>query len=175
MARGRFHVGCLVLCALWGSGCGYRLSGRTSGAGAGQTLSVPVFANLTTDFRIEQRLTAAVRREFIERTRYRLTPTGPADVVLSGEVIAISTIPTNFTPDGRGTAYAVAVDIGVQLRETATGRVLFANPRWLFRETFELSNDSEAFVAEDTAAMDRLARRFSESLVSSIFEATENP
>jgi hypothetical protein len=136
---------------------------------------VPVFANQTTDFRIEQRLTAAVRRELIERTRYELTSSGSGDVVLSGEVLSITTIPTNFTPDGRGTAYAVAVDIGVLLSEPATGRVLFANPRWLFRETFELSNDSEAFVAEDTAAMERLARRFSESLVSSIFEAASNP
>jgi hypothetical protein len=172
VTRGRFHAWGLLAGILFVSGCGYRLSGGSIDAGAGRTLAVPVFVNQTTEFRIEQRLTAAVRQELIQRTRYDVTSQTSADVLLTGEVLAITTIPIIFTDEGRGTAYTVAVDIGVRLTETSTGRILFDNPRWIFREVFELSNDSEAFVAEDTAAMERLARRFSEALVSSIFEAS---
>lgn len=172
MAQARFRLGCVLFCSLWFAACGYRLSGGNIDTGSGRTLAVPVFVNQTTDFRIEQRLTAAVRREFIQRTKYELTNRTSADVVLTGEVLSITTTPILFTPEGRGTAYNVAVDIGVRFVETATGRILFENPRWVFRDQFELANDSESFVAEDTAAMERLARSFSERLVSSIFEAS---
>ena len=157
------------------AGCGYRLAGERVDSGAGQTLAVPVFRNLTTEFRIEQQLTAAVRRELIRRTRYRVTPTRNGDVILAGEVLGINSIPIIFTDQGRGTAYTVAVDVRVRVTDTADGSILFQNDRWTFSEVFELSNDSEAFVAEDSAAIDRLARQFASSLVASLAYANPNP
>jgi hypothetical protein len=171
MVRAGFRFWSVLLIGLLLPACGYRLSGGNIDTGRGRTLAVPVFVNQTTDFRIEQRLTAAVRRELIQRTEYELTNSSSADVVLTGEVLSITTTPILFTPEGRGTAYNVAVDVGVRFFETGTGRILFENPHWVFRDQFELANDSESFVAEDTAAMERLARSFSERLVASIFES----
>ena len=161
----------LVLLLLTASGCGYRLAGGAIDSGEGRTLAVPIFDNLTTDFRIEQRLTAALRRELTQRTRFRVVPAALGDLVLNGQVLSISSIPIILSDRGRGTAYTVAVNLSVRMTDTSDGTVVFENPLWTFREVFELSNDSEDFVPEDTAAMDRLARRFAESLVAALFNA----
>jgi hypothetical protein len=153
------------------AGCGYRLAGDRMDFGSGQTLAVPVFGNQTTDFRIEQRLTEAVRRELIQRTRYQVVPASDGDVVLEGEVLAVTAIPIIFNQGGRGTTYSVAVDVSVRLREVPAGEILFQNERWTFREVFEVSNVSEEFVPEDAAAIERLARQFAGSLVASVFYA----
>ena len=167
----------VMLLLLAGSlaGCGYRLAGDRIDSGEGQTLAVPVFRSLTTDFRIEQQLTESVRRELIRRTRYRVTPSRDGDVVLTGEVLRMTSIPIIFTDQGRGTAYTVAVDVSVRVIDTSDGSVLFQNDRWTFSEVFELSNNSEEFVPEDSAAIDRLAGQFASSLVASLRFANRSP
>ena len=175
MLTGKFRT---TLVALWliGSiaGCGYRLAGERVDSGAGRTLVVPVFRSLTTDFRIEQQLTDAVRRELIRRTRYRVTPAGDGDVIVAGEVLDVTSIPIIFTDQGRGTAYTVAVALSVRVTDTADGSILFQNDRWTFSEVFELSNNSVEFVPEDSAAIDRLAGQFASSLVASLNYANPN-
>jgi hypothetical protein len=151
------------------AGCGYRLASDSVDIGSGQTLAIPVFGNQTTDFGIEQRLTDAVRRELIQRTHYRVTPAREGDVVLEGEVLAVTAIPIIFNEGGRGTTYSVAVDVSVMLRDVSAGTILFQNSRWTFREVFEVSNVSEEFVPEDAAAIERLGRQFAGSLVASVF------
>ena len=169
----KFHCELLFLSLLLlHAGCGYRLARGGTDSGAGQTLAVPVFGNLTTDFKIEQRLTEAVRRELIQRTRYQVTPSSQGDVILEGQVLSVTSIPIIFTDQGRGTAYSVAVDVGVRFTNSDDGRVLFETERWTFSEVFEVSRNSVEFIPEDTAAIDRLARRFAVSLVASLSNAS---
>jgi hypothetical protein len=173
MRSQKFHrLLCLSLLVLTASGCGYRLAGGGSDLGEGRTLAVPLLENLTTEFRIEQRLTSALRRELVQRTLYRVVSEPTGDVLLDGQVLSVTSIPVILTERGRGIGYTITVDLAVRMTETSSGRVVFENPRWTFREVFELSNDSEEFVPEDTAAMDRLARRFAESLVAALFNAS---
>jgi curli biogenesis system outer membrane secretion channel CsgG len=63
------------------------------------------------------------------------------------------------------------VDMNVRVTNTKTGEVVFQNDRWTFREVFELSQSSAEFVPEDTAALDRLARRFAASLVATVMHS----
>lgn len=169
----KFHGKLLFLSLLLlNAGCGYRLARGGTDSGSGQTLAVPVFGSLTTDFKIEQRLTEAVRRELIQRTRYQVTPSSQGDVILEGQVLSVTSIPIIFTDQGRGTAYSVAVAVGVRFTNSDDGTVLFETDRWTFSEVFEVSSNSAEFVPEDTAAIDRLARRFAESLVASLSNAS---
>jgi len=163
---------CLLLLIPLMTGCGYRLAGGDVASGIGQSIAVPLFRNETTNYRIEQRLTEAVRRELIQRTKYNVLPASTGDLVLFGQVLRVTSIPIIFTDRGRGTAYTVAVQVNVRLTDSRDGSVIFADERWTFREVFELSNDSETFVAEDPAAMERLARRFASALVASLFYAS---
>jgi len=158
---------CLVL-----AGCGYRLQGRISPLGEGQTLAVPVFQNESSEFRIEQRLTEAVRRELIRGTRYRVVPDAGGDVVLTGTVLDVTTAPTVFTDQGRAIVYTMAVVLAARMVSRADGAVLFEGDRLTFRQSFEVSNDSAEFVPEDAAAIDRLAREFASSLTASLVQAT---
>ena len=132
---------------------------------------MPTFGNRTTEFKIEQRLTDAVRRELIQRTRYRVTSADAGDVVLTGDVLNVRSIPIILTDRGRSIAYTIEVELDVRMVDGRDRRVLFQNERWTFREVFELSNESEGFLPEDTAAVERLARRFANSLVASLIQA----
>src|ERR1700738_249526 len=54
------------------SGCGYRVGGTASRLPPGlKVIAVPALENRTNQFRVEQRMTQAVVREFISRTKYR--------------------------------------------------------------------------------------------------------
>jgi hypothetical protein len=150
------------------SGCGYRLANKNLGGGDGQTIAVPTFANGTTTYRIEQRVTEAIRQEFIRRTRFKVVPDTSGDLLMTGEVLSYAAVPVIFNQQGRGSAYTMLVDLNVRLTDTKTGMVVFQNDRWTFREIFELSQNSAEFVPEDAAALDRLARRLASSLVASV-------
>jgi outer membrane lipopolysaccharide assembly protein LptE/RlpB len=161
----------LAILVMTGSGCGYRLANKKLNNGDGQTIAVPTFTNRTTTYRIEQRLTDAVRRELIRRTRFQVVPETTGDVVMAGEVLGYSASPVTFNEQGRGSSYSILVDVNVRLTDSKTGAVLFQNERWTFREVFELAQNSGEFVPEDTAALDRLARRFASSLVASVLHS----
>jgi hypothetical protein len=163
-----------ALCALLlGAGCGYRVAGRGSRLPAGwKTLAVPALANRTPRYRIEQRLTQAVIRELLARTSYHIVPDeDAADAVLRGEVTSIETGALLFdTTTGRATTMLVTVHLDAQLLDRETGKVVYRNDNFVFREEFEISTDAASFFEEQDPALDRLSRDFAAALVSAILE-----
>jgi hypothetical protein len=157
----------LPLALLLLTGCGYRLAARKGGAGEGRTIAVPTFANKTNGYRIEQRLSEAVRKELVRKTRYHVTTESAGDVVMAGEVLGYGSTPTVFS-DGRASQYAISVQLRVLVTDTSSGKVLFRNDNWDFRDSFQLSPTAGDFVPEDPAAVARLAERFASSLVASL-------
>jgi hypothetical protein len=164
-----FALTCVVTWFL--PSCGYRLANKNMNAGKGQTIAVPTFTNTTSTYRIEQRLTEAVRQELIRRTQFSVVPDNQGDVVMAGEVLSYIAIPVIFNRQGRGSSYTMVVDMNVRVTETKTGKVLFRNDRFSFRDVYELAQSSSEFVPEDPAALDRLAHRFASSLVASVMHA----
>jgi hypothetical protein len=163
----------LIVVCLLASGCGYRLAtaNKQLNEGNGRTFAVPTFANRTTTYKIEQQLSDEVRRELIRRTRFKVTPENTGDIVMIGEVLNYVAVPVLFNQQGRGSAYSILVDLRVRVSETQTGKVLFQNDRWTFRDVFELAQNSGDFVPEDPAAVERLARRFASTLVASVMHS----
>ena len=82
------------------------------------TIAVPAFKNDTTRYRIEQRFTAAVIRQFVQRTKYKIVQDPDnADAVLHGEVVSIETAPVLFdATTGQVTTMLVTVHTKVQHR-----------------------------------------------------------
>jgi hypothetical protein len=163
--------GFLVFLSTLTSGCAYRLAGKRFNSGAGMTIAVPTFTNRTTTYRIEQRITDAVRQELIKKTRYKVVPDETGNVVMAGEVLSFIAVPVIFNQQGRGSSYSLLVDMSVRVTDSDSGKVLFQNNRWTFREVFELAQNSSNFVPEDTPAVERLARRFASTLVASMLSA----
>jgi hypothetical protein len=152
--------------------CGYRVAGRGSALpNEWRTLAVVSLENRTSRYRIEQRLTGALVRELIARTRYRIVHQAEgADAALTGEVLSIETSPVLFDAStGRPTALIVTVRLRAALADH-TGRVVWRNDDYLFRSQYEVSTDVGSFFDESEPALERLSRDFAAALVSAILE-----
>jgi len=155
------------------SGCGYHVAGRASRLPANiKTIAVVTFENQTARYRIEQRLTQAVVREFLARTGYRIvSDPAAADAVLRGQVTGIETAAVLFdAATGRATTMLVTVHLKVSLEDSVTKAILYRNDNFLFRQPYEISTDVPSFFEEQDPALGRLARDFAATLVSTILE-----
>jgi outer membrane lipopolysaccharide assembly protein LptE/RlpB len=153
--------------------CGYHVAGRGDRLPADvKTIAVPIFANQTSRFRIEQAMTQSVTREFIERTRFRITPNpADADAVLKGTVKDVRSGVVAFDLNtGRATALQIQVTASVELIDLHSKKVLFSNPNYVFREEYQVSQSSANLFEEDQPALDRLSRDLARTLVTEILE-----
>ncbi len=163
----------VLAAALATSACGYRVAGRGSNLPQNlKVIAVPAFENRTTSMGLEQRLTDAVMREFIHRTRYRVVGVEEgADAVLHGTVLAATTVPVLFDPaTGRASAVLATVTLSVEMRDLHTQQVLYANSNYVFRDQYEITGDVNSFFEEREPALERLARDFGAALVSAVLE-----
>ena len=157
----------LPLLILFSGGCGYKLATKRANAGEGRTIAVPTFTNSSTTFRVEQRLSEALRRELIQRTRYKVVSGPSGDVIVSGEVLRYGASPSTII-SGRASSYIISVDVKIVVTDTRTGEVLYQNPDMRFQENFEMAPKSAEFVPEEPAAVDRVAGAFAASLVAAM-------
>ena len=158
-----------ILCA----GCGYHTAGHLNQLPQNvQTIAIPSFINQSTSYRIEQRLTSAVVREFITRTRYHIENEADegADATLKGWVISTSESPATYdSQTGRAASVFITVNVKVSLLDRH-GKVLYENPSYMFREEYQVSQELTSFFQEDSPAFDRLSRNFARTLVSNVLE-----
>ncbi len=163
----------LTLIALFlAAGCGYHTAGHAVNLPENvKTIAVPAFKNETLTYRIEQMLTASVVREFTTRTHYRMVSDGEdADATLRGTVLSTTASPLTYdTATGRAASILVVVSMKVTLTDRS-GKVLYENPSYLFREQYEVSQDLASFFEEDSPAFRRLSQDFARTLVSNILE-----
>jgi hypothetical protein len=154
-------------------GCGYHISGKGDLLPKTlHTIAIPAFGNITTRYKLTDRLPEAVAREFITRTRYRVIPdSGQADAVLNGTVVNAVAYPIISDPTlGRATAMQVNITLSVTLTERATGKVLYSRPSFEMRQRYEISIDPQKYFEESDTALDRLCRDTARTVVSGILE-----
>ena len=152
--------------------CGYHVAGRGALPPDVKTVAVPVFANKSREYRIEQRLTAAVTRELIERTHYKIiAEPAEADAVIEGTVTSVASGVIAFNiSTGAATALQVVVDASVRVVDRHTHKVLFSNPRYVFREEYQVSQSNSQLFEEEGPALERLSHDFARTLVTDILE-----
>ena len=166
----------LALASTLLSGCGYHVAGHNDALPKTiHVIAVPALENKTTSYRIEQRLTAATIREFLQRTRYRIVsdPAG-ADAVLTGKITSLEATPllinTADPSNVRATTMLVTVVCDVTLTDSATQKVLYHDGNLLFRNQYEITSDVKSFFEEQDPALDRLARDFAQRVVAAVTE-----
>jgi outer membrane lipopolysaccharide assembly protein LptE/RlpB len=163
----------LFLAAFLCAGCGYRVVGKTTSLPSDwKTVAVPAFKNDTTQYRIEQRFTEAVIREFIARTKYRVVQdTRRADAVLSGEVLMIETNPVLFDANtGEVTTMLVTVHAKVQLTDNKSQKAVYQNNDMVFRDEYQISPDVKSFFQEEDPALGRMSQDFASHVVADVLE-----
>lgn len=162
----------VVLAALFLGGCPYRAASNNLPADV-RTIAVPAFTNKTQTYKVEQQITSAVVRELLTRTRYRLVydPAAEADATLRGTVTRTELSPLTYdSQTGRASSAIVVVHLDVSLVDRS-GKVLFANPDYLFREQYQVSREVSSFFEEESPAIERLSRDLARTLVSDMLEA----
>jgi outer membrane lipopolysaccharide assembly protein LptE/RlpB len=163
----------LVLGCLLGAGCGYHVAGRADLLPKEiKTIAVPAFANVSTRYRLTQRLPQAITREFISRTRYKVVAEpGAADAVLEGAVVNYFSYPTVFdAATGRASGIQLIVVLNIKLTERKTGAVLCQHSGMQVQQRYEISSDQLAYFEESDTALDRLSQYVARTVVSAILE-----
>jgi outer membrane lipopolysaccharide assembly protein LptE/RlpB len=163
---------CLLASCLLAS-CGYHVAGRADLIPKNiKTVCIPAFGNITTRYKLTDRLPEAISHEFIARTRYRIvSDPNAADAVLRGGIVNYIAYTTTVDPvTGRATAAEIHVVMNVTFTERATGKVLFSNPNFEVRERYQVSVDPKAYFEESDSALNRVAQQVARQLVTSILE-----
>ncbi|HEY4978994.1 MAG TPA: LPS assembly lipoprotein LptE [Candidatus Acidoferrum sp.] len=177
-----WRVGLPGICAitLLLGGCGYHVAGHSSSLPKSiHVIAVPAMENKTTSYRIEQKLTAATIHEFLTKTTYHVVSEADAgDAVLQGKVLSVEIVPLLFnnttTQSGAQTAQAttmlVTMKCDVTFTDRLTQKILYHNDNFVFRNEYELSTDVRSFFQEGDPAVDRMARDFASTLVTTVTE-----
>ena len=119
-------------------------------------------------YRVAARFTDAVIEEIIKRGR-GLKVQGSrenADAVVEGTIRDFSFSGVLLDRDGRARVYEVTIVSAVTLRDVRENKILYDNQNFIFRDSFEFSQDPRSFFDEEDPAVERMARAFAESVVS---------
>jgi hypothetical protein len=166
-------LGIVLICMA----CGYRVRSSVGKLPSGiQSLGIPTFRNITSQFKIEQLISSAVLKEFSLRTRVPVnTSSSGVDSVLLGEIQSMSSVPVTFETQTIGSqtfgsAFLVTVRISVRLMRLKDSATIWQNEDFVYRERYVLNANVRDFFSEENPALERLARNFAASLVSTILD-----
>ena len=92
--------------------------------------------------------------------------------MLAGAVTFFNLYPVAFDNQGRATDYQVQVTARVSLKKLPPGEndTIWDNPSFTFRDNYQFSVSSATYVDRENDAIDRVAGRFAQSLVTSMLE-----
>lgn len=137
-----------------------------------KTIAVPVFQSEARGvrYRLESRFTDAVTKEIIKRGK-GLKVQGSlegADAVVEGNIRDFNFSGVLLDRAGRARVYEVTIVGAVTVRDLSENQVIYDNQNFIFRDSFEFSDDPRSFFNEEDPAVERIARAFAESVVSTI-------
>lgn len=135
-------------------------------------IAVPIFQfeSKGLRYRVENRFTDAVSMEILRKAR-GIKVQGDlngADAVIEGSIRDFSFSGVLLDRDGRARVYEVTIVCSVTVRDLRTNRILYDNQNFVLRDNFEFTDDPRSFFNEEDPAVDRIARSFAESLVSTL-------
>ncbi len=137
-----------------------------------KTVAVPAFQFEVAGarYRVESRFTEAVTKEIIKRGRGLKVQSSRenADAVVEGTIRSFNFSGVLLDREGRARVYEITVVAAVTIRDLKENKILYDNQNFVFRDSFEFSEDPRSFFNEEDPAVERIARAFAESVVSTI-------
>jgi hypothetical protein len=162
-----------ILITLMFEVCGYKRAGVGNSLPKEiKVLAVPIFQNSSLKYRVEGRFTQAVIDEILKRQRalHVTTSTDDADATLTGDIRGFRANPTILDQQGRTRVWDVRIILSVTIRNNKTRKILYQNSRMVFEGEYELSDDPGTFFNEENAAVDRIAKDFAQTIISTLME-----
>lgn len=161
----------VTLFALPVGACGYRVASRNRTPLPFRSIAVRALENETTVYEIEQLLTRALVQELVKRSDLQVSSDeSGAEALLTGTVTRVTVSPIGFSPTGFASTFLVTVYTRLELTERATGRRLFYEPGYAFRDEYIINAQVKDFFSESNPALHRIAEDFAVSAVATIME-----
>jgi len=154
-------------------GCGYSLVGTGNYLPKEiRTVQIPGFENRTTRVELEQRVTQAIANEMVSRSGLRIvSEEKSADTILRGVIESFGISPIDFNEQGRATRYQVTVNASISfLDHRNENAVIWENRHYNFTESYAVDPNSLDTFDQETQAIQDIAERFAESVVSNLVE-----
>jgi hypothetical protein len=160
----------LFLC-LFALQCGYHLSGTGSSLPEHiQTVSIPMFKNMTTRYELDTKLTQRVIDELVARGKVEIaTEEESADALLLGEIQSFRAVPVAFSGQSAADRYNIIIVTKIILRDNVSRKVIYSNPNMVYQYEYAVPEGTD-FESVESLAIDVVAERFARSLVSTILE-----
>ncbi len=134
---------------------------------------MPILTTHILNFNTEAVFTQAVVRELNTRTRYTVVNAkdAEADARLSGTLLSQTIAPLTYdSASGQTASYLVTITARVVLTDRA-GHILYQNDAIPFHGQYQSTEDLNGFFQEDTAAVQRIAHDFAQTVVSNMLES----
>jgi outer membrane lipopolysaccharide assembly protein LptE/RlpB len=160
----------LVPLTLTLASCGYQVANSADALPKTiHTIAIPPIKNNTVQNKFSDLLNTYISREFISRTRYKVTPDlSDADAILTAAIVNLVTYPTIYDPiAGRATGSQIIVTVTFTLRDKS-GKVIVNRPNFEIRERYEISIDPKQYFDESEPAIQRLATDIARTIVSAV-------
>ncbi len=162
---------CVFILLLGGVGCGYRVASKNRLTASYGSISVKTLVNETTTYEVEQILTRALVREFVQRSNFSVVnDPQQADLVLEGTINRVSVSPMTIGRSGFASTFQVMITVRVVLKARESGETVFQENGLLFRDQYVINVDVEEFFSEQNPALGRIADDFAESVVTTVLE-----
>jgi hypothetical protein len=161
----------LILICLFLIQCGYHLRGTgTSLPPHIKKISIPMFKNLTTRYELDLKLTRSVIDEIVARGRVEITGDAKsADAIMYGEITSFRANPIAFSGEVTADRYNITVVAKIILKDLVSQKIIFSDPNYVYQEEYEVPEGTD-FETVESEALDKIAEKFSRSLVATILE-----
>lgn len=164
------QIGWLVFVSLIICACGYRFPGGGEIPGGIQTVSIPLFENLTNEIGLENILTNDLTNEFITRRKKSLaTDDKSADGMLYGKIVSVLTRTITQTEAGGSVEREVVVVVDVKLTDQEE-QVVWITRGVRARENYDVGANSLEAEANRLEAIEELSVRLSEKIYNRLME-----
>ncbi|MBK7599308.1 MAG: LptE family protein [Acidobacteria bacterium] len=137
-----------------------------------RSLAIPPFQNPSLRFKVEQRFTSAIIDETLRRARSLnvTSTTADADAVMLGTIRSFNIRPVLLDDLGRARIFEITINVALTVRDQVKNKIIFDNQNYIFKGEYEISGDPKTFFTEEGPAVDRLARDFAKSVMTTILE-----
>ena len=166
-----------ILVALLLLSCSFKECYKQAGKGDAlpqhiKTLAIPAFQNPSLRFKVEQRFTAAMIDEVLrrQRTLQVVAKAEGADAVMLGTIKQFAYRGVLLDDYGRARVFEITVVAGITVKDQTKNKVIFDNQNYVFKTEYEITGDPNSFFNEEGPAVNRLARDFAKSVLTTILE-----
>jgi hypothetical protein len=153
--------------------CGYERAGQGKALPDHiKTIAIQTFRNESLRYKVEQKFTSALIDELLHRTsRFKFTSdVTQADAVVSGNIRNFGFRHVLLDNNGRTRVFEITINAAILMRDQTNNKVIYENQKLVFRGEYELSDDPRSFFNEEDPAVERLAKDFAKSVLSTVME-----